>query len=224
MIIWFATGNKHKKDELASILNAAVKDYDRKNKNPTIELKIPSEAGLDFDPEETGISFLENAMIKARELHRLLEEQHKKTPDKFTWQSGDAVIAEDSGICVDALDGRPGILSARYGGKDLGAAEKNLLLLEELGDNPLRSARFVCAMVLYYGQGRFFTAQECMEGELVKRREAIRGKGGFGYDPILYIPELGRTVAELSAEEKNSLSHRSKAGRAIAKELQELFS
>jgi XTP/dITP diphosphohydrolase len=81
----------------------------------------------------------------------------------------------------------------------------------------LRSARFVCAIVLYYGPDRFFAAQETFDGELVKNAEAARGKGGFGYDPILYIPELGRTVAELSDEEKNRYSHRGKAGRAIAK-------
>jgi len=97
------------------------------------------------------------------------------------------------------------------------AAEQNALLLEELGDTPLRTARFVCAMVLYYNPDRFFVAQETLEGELVKNAEAARGKGGFGYDPILYIPALGRTVAELNAEEKNRWSHRGKAGRIISK-------
>ena len=211
MIIWFATGNIHKKEELACILLHGFQEALAGSKNAPFELKIPGEAGLDFDPIESGTSFLENALIKARELHSLLDKNH-------LLKNGDCqLLAEDSGICVDALDGRPGIHSARFGGKKLDAAGKNALLLNELGDNPLRKARFVCAMVLYCGPDRFFAAQECMEGEIVNDAGSIRGKNGFGYDPILYLPELGRTVAELSAEEKNRLSHRAKAGRAIAK-------
>ena len=204
MIVWFATGNIHKKKELEAVLGR--------------ELKIPGDADLAFEPEETGNSFLGNALLKAGELYRLLE---KRRPSAYT--SGDPVIADDSGLCVDALGGRPGIYSARYCGPGkvadtkLDDAERNTLLLTELGDNPLRSARFVCAMVLYYSPDRFFVAQETLEGELVKTAQAARGKGGFGYDPILYIPGMDRTVAELSDEEKNRLSHRGKAGRAIAK-------
>ena len=234
MIVWFATGNIHKKEELADILSGV--------KETALEIRIPKEAGLEFDPEETGTTFLENALIKAEALHRLLEE---KRPSGYT--SGDPVIADDSGLCVDALAGRPGIYSARYCGPEMSPGainhrgtqsnpgfssvklcgkknitppklpdtDKNALLLAELGDNPRRSARFVCAMVLYYGSDRFFAAQETMEGELVPSADAARGKGGFGYDPILYIPEMGRTVAELSEDEKNRMSHRGKAGRAI---------
>jgi XTP/dITP diphosphohydrolase len=201
MIIWFATGNINKKKEMAEILIPSNRrDW---------EVKIPFEAGLAFDPEETGSTFLENALIKARALHRLLEECR---PPQYS--TGDPVIADDSGLCVDALDGRPGIYSARYGGKDLDYKEKNSLLLAEIGDNPLRSARFVCAMVLYYGESRFMAAHETLEGELAL---AAGGSGGFGYDPILYIPSLGRTVAELTDDEKNRLSHRGKAGRAIGR-------
>ena len=216
MTIWFASGNIHKKEELASILSCAAQKNTADAKKTAFELKIPKEAGLDFDPEENGNSFLENALIKAEALYHLLEQSElyrKGARHQDVWHP---VIADDSGLCVDALDGRPGIHSARYGGRELGAAEKNNLLLEELGDNPMRSARFVCAMALYYGPGRFFVAQECLEGELVKDPSLARGGGGFGYDPILYIPELGRTVAELSPEEKNLLSHRGKAARAIA--------
>ena len=200
MILWFASGNLHKKRELADIIPADV--------------RIPADSGLEFAPEETGNTFIDNALIKATALYQLLEELR---PDGYT--SGDPIIADDSGICVDALDGRPGIHSAYYGGAKLEAEERNSLLLAEIGDNPLRSARFVCAMVLYYGPDRFFIAQETLEGELVKSVEFSRGTGGFGYDPILYIPELGRTVAELSAEEKNHLSHRGKAGKAIGRML-----
>jgi len=225
MTIWFASGNKHKKKELTDILAGAIPQS-------AFELKIPSDAGLDFDPDESGNTFLENALIKAKALHSLLEE---KRPDGY--QSGDPVIADDSGICVDALGGRPGIYSARYSGsKDLSQGcveasvsgaklpdtERNALLLSELGDNPMRNARFVCAMVLYFSPDRFYIAQETMEGELVKDFESGRGSGGFGYDPILYIPAMGRTVAELSDEEKNRSSHRGKAGRVIAKILEEI--
>jgi XTP/dITP diphosphohydrolase len=206
MTIWLATGNVHKKKELANILSDAMLP-----ETAAVDLKIPADAGLAFDPEETGSTFLENALIKAVELYRLLGD-------------GQPVIADDSGICVDALDGRPGIYSARYAGADklpgaisLTDAERNVRLLEELGDNPQRGARFVCAMVLYCGADRFFAAQETLEGELVLNAESARGTGGFGYDPVLYIPELGRTVAELSGEEKNRLSHRGKAGRAIGR-------
>jgi len=204
MTLWFASGNIHKKKELSDIF-AEVKG---------LELKIPKDAGLSFEPEETGNSFLENAMIKAAELYRLLEEQNPGG-------SFHPVIADDSGICVDALGGRPGIHSARYGaqasGKNITDTEKNAMLLAELGDSTRRSARFVCAMVLYCGPDHFYAAQETLEGQLVENAEAARGLGGFGYDPILYIPELGRTVAELSEEEKNEHSHRGKAGRIIAK-------
>jgi XTP/dITP diphosphohydrolase len=198
MTIWFATGNVHKKTELAAILRGH-------------NIRIPSEAGINFDPDETGCTFLENALIKARELYSLV-----KAP----------VIADDSGLCVDALGGRPGIYSARYGsngrygnedgkGKKLSDPERNALLLSELGRAPNRSARFVCAMVLLFSQDRFFIAQETLEGEIVSGPG--RGSGGFGYDPLLYLPEKNRTVAELSDEEKNQLSHRGKAGKIIAK-------
>jgi len=215
MVIWFASGNIHKKKELASILSGAAVA------GTAWELKIPSEAGIAFGPEETGNTFLENALLKAGELHRLLAE-------RGVLRHGEPVLADDSGICVDALGGRPGIHSAYYRGPNthaghdapgakLDAGEQNALLLEELGDNPQRSARFVCAMVLYYNPDRFFAAQETLEGELVESKDSARGKGGFGYDPVLYIPALGRTVAEISEEEKNRWSHRGKAGRAIAR-------
>ena len=217
MTIWFATGNIHKKKELSEILSAHIES------KIGFELKIPADAGLIFDPNETWNSFLDNALIKAEALYRLLEERRPDARHHGVWRKGDPVIADDSGICVDALDGRPGIHSARYCGsgitvsdRKLLAAERNALLLAELGDNPLRSARFVCAMVLYYRADRFFAAQETMEGEIVKNAEAMRGQGGFGYDPMLFIPELGRTVAELTEDEKNRWSHRGKAGRVIS--------
>jgi XTP/dITP diphosphohydrolase len=216
MTIWFASGNVNKKKELAAIFC-------------NHHVLIPADAGLDFDPEETGTTFYENALLKARELYSLLEQRR---PPLFT--PGDPIIADDSGICVDALGGRPGIYSARYAGpsensvndinkndvnninKKLESSERNALLLGEIGDNPLRTARFVCAMALFFSPDRFFVAQETLEGEIVKDQQAARGTGGFGYDPILYIPGMGRTVAELSDDEKNTISHRAKAGKIIA--------
>jgi len=218
MTVWFATGNVHKKNELAEILFSDIR-------SAGFAVKIPADAGLDFAPDETGNTFLDNALIKAEALHKLLGGKSISSNNSGNnasrhWQPGDPVIADDSGICVDALNGRPGIYSARYGSPDtthkLSDKERNALLLAELGDNPLRSARFVCAMVLYYSPNRFFVAQESMEGTLVQDLEAACGGGGFGYDPILFLPEMGRTVAELTAEEKNRLSHRGKAGKAIA--------
>ena len=203
MNIWFATGNMDKKAELAAILS----DWN---------IKTPGDAGLPFDPDETGSSFHENALIKARELYRLLCAEGMFSP-------GDAVIADDSGICVDALDGRPGIFSARYAGAGvppdnakLSSLQRNILLLEELGDSADRKARFVCAMVLLLNENLFYIANEILEGEVVKDAGCIRGSGGFGYDPVMYLPEMEKTVAELSEAEKNLISHRARAGLVIA--------
>ena len=231
MTLWFASGNVDKKKELAAIFNGH-------------KLYIPADSGLDFDPEETGATFYDNALLKARALYSLLEQRRPPL-----YKSGDPIIADDSGICVDALDGRPGIYSARYAGppreenhgghgvintgettdsqttapctpwlnlpqKKLESSQRNALLLGEIGDNPVRTARFVCAMALFFSPDRFFVAQETLEGEIVT--QAARGTGGFGYDPILYIPGMGRTVAELSEDEKNTISHRAKAGKIIA--------
>jgi XTP/dITP diphosphohydrolase len=205
MIIWFASGNAHKKQELQAVLNAG-----RPPGAGEITLRIPAEAGIPFDPEETGAGFLENALLKARALYRAVAERGGAE------DTGGGIIADDSGLCVDALDGRPGIYSARYGyenGKKPEAREQNALLLRELGENPNRKARFVCAMVLLLDPWRFRAVQETLEGEIIRGQ---RGTGGFGYDPIFWIPEKDRTLAELAGEEKNSLSHRGKAGRAIA--------
>ena len=196
LIIWLASGNRHKKAELAAIFKET--------------LRIPSEAGIAFDPEENGSTFAENALIKAEALYNIVTEP---------------VIADDSGLCIDALGGRPGIYSARYAGpanektgaakKNLDAAERNAIILGELGNNAQRKARFVCAMALVYGKDRFFMAQETLEGEIVFHGYE-RGTGGFGYDPIFFLPGRGCTLAELSAEEKNTVSHRGKAARFIA--------
>jgi XTP/dITP diphosphohydrolase len=203
MIVWFASGNAHKRQEIAAILRSAV---------PDLDLRLPADAGLSFEPEENGASFLENALIKARALHHLLAGAGRTGP----------VLADDSGLCVDALGGRPGIYSARYGsngrygseeGKPLSSEARNDLLRAELGAAADRRARFVCAMVLLYENDRFFAVEETLEGEILR---TSRGTGGFGYDPVMYLPEQDKTVAELTEAEKNRVSHRGKAGRAIA--------
>ena len=228
MTIWLASGNKHKQQELAAILSGNI-------------IRLPAEAGIDnFDPEETGTTFAENALIKARTLHTILTADPNLT-NAANQDKSYAVLADDSGLCIDALGGRPGIYSARYYGKESWAndggfivpsnAEKledrqrNTLLLEELADVCTSSpnaagrfnCRFVCAMVLFFGHERFYLVQETMEGVIISSAAEIRGGGGFGYDPVVYLPELGQTVAELPEEKKNLLSHRGKAGRAIAK-------
>jgi len=192
MNIWFATNNNHKKEELEAVLKT--------------KLKIPANEGYKFDPEETGKIFCDNALIKAIELHKLLG-------------NNDPVIADDSGLCVDGLHGRPGVLSARYGmenGIKISSYEQNIKLLDELADNPVRSARFVCAMVLLFNNDRFFIVQETLEGMIVKKSE-MRGDKGFGYDPIFFVPEFNCTLAELSPDKKNDISHRGKAGKLISK-------
>lgn len=189
MTIWFASGNEHKVIEIKSILQG-------------YEVKTPADLGIAFDPEENGSDFLQNALIKARALFQIVREP---------------VIADDSGLCVDALDGRPGVRSARYGGENgvkISAEERNALLLKEIGNEAVRTARFVCSMVLLTSPDRFFAVQETLEGEVVR---SGRGAGGFGYDPILFLPDRGMTVAQLSDGEKNAISHRGKAARAIAR-------
>ena len=186
---------------------------------------IPSDEGIEFDPIEDGSSFYENSMIKAKSLYEIV-----KCP----------VIADDSGICVDALNGIPGIYSSRYCGPDfpqgrpdgsvISQQDKNTLLINQLNAvlslgkvntcsfrNGPRSAHYTCSMVMYCGTDRFFSAQETMEGKLVERIEDAAGTGGFGYDPVFFLPEFNKTAAEISAEQKNKIPHRGKAARALLK-------
>lgn len=165
-------------------------------------ITTPEDAGIEWQsPEETGHTFLENATIKAESL--------------FALSGGTPVIADDSGLCIDALNGKPGIHSARYGSRPgsppLTDYNRNLLILEEMQGKEPRSCCFVCALVLIVSQYRRYCIQETCEGMLLN---SLQGSGGFGYDPLFFIPEVGKTMAELTTEQKNKVSHR---GRALSK-------
>ena len=217
MKIYLATGNKNKKKEMVQILSGH-------------EIIIPSDEGIDFDPDETGTTFYENSLIKAKTLYDMVH---------FP------VIADDSGICVDALGGAPGIYSSRYAGPDfpkgtpdghkITQEEQNIFLIEQtnkaIKDGNLlkmpylhgpRSCHYTCAMVLYAGPDRLFVAQETFEGALIDDINNQAGTGGFGYDPIVFLPEYNKTVAQLTADEKNAISHRGKAVRAIQRIIESL--
>lgn len=169
-----------------------------------VEVLLEAEAGVDLEVEETGTTFAENALLKA---------------DAVMKASGLPAIADDSGLVVDALDGAPGVYSARFGGKDTDAA-RTALLLEKLVGVPAekRSAHFASAIACCLPDGRVITADGRCEGMIA---DAPRGQGGFGYDPVFYVPSLGKTFAELSSEEKNRISHRGNALRAFAEKFRE---
>jgi XTP/dITP diphosphohydrolase len=159
-----------------------------------------ADLGLDLEVAETGETFRENAIIKATE---------------YAAASGLLTLADDSGLEVDALDGRPGVHTARYGGAGLTPVQRYELLLVDMKGVPMadRSARFRCVIALSSGQGIFGTAGGVCEGKIAERPAGI---GGFGYDPVFYLPDQGQTMAELPAAEKHLISHRGKAIAEIA--------
>ena len=186
MIVTVATANPGKLRELASLIG------------PDLDLRAAPD---DYpSPPEEGDSYLANARLKARALWKRMN---------------GAALADDSGLEVDALSGRPGLLSARYAPS---AEARNRRLLEELGERrgDARRARFRTALVLVLADGREISAEGTCEGQITA---APRGDGGFGYDPVFLFPALGRTFAELSAEEKNRCSARAAAVRALLAEL-----
>lgn len=190
MKILFASGNPHKRDELGKILKGH-------------ELILPKELGLNMEVEETGTTYIENALIKAQHL--------------YNQGTGLPVLADDSGISVEALNGAPGVYSARYGDKEAGrvlsSEEKNTLLLKNIKGETNRNAAFICCMALIIDSNRVITVQEAFEGVIA---EEPYGNGGFGYDPIFFLPIFGKTAAELSDDEKNRVSHRGRAGEKIS--------
>ena len=173
-----------------------------------MEILSMKEAGVDIDIVEDGKSFEENAMIKASAIAELPE---VRAMDAI-------VLADDSGLEIDALNKEPGVYSARYMGEDTSYHIKNASLIERLNGVPdeKRTARFVCAVAAAFPDGSVKTVRGTMEGRIGYEE---KGENGFGYDPIFYLPEYGCTSAELSGEEKNKISHRGKALRAIKDEL-----
>ena len=180
----FATGNEHKMIEIREILGELP-----------VEILSMKEAGIEADIVENGNTFEENALIKAKEVCKL---------------AGEMVLADDSGLEIDYLNGEPGIYSARYMGEDTSYRIKNQNLIDRLAGVPdeKRTARFVCAIAAAFPDGRSFVVRGTIEG-MIGYEE--RGENGFGYDPIFYVPEFGCTTAELSEEQKNAVSHRGKA-------------
>ena len=172
-----------------------------------MELVLQSELGVDIDVEETGTSFEENSYLKARAVMEA---------------TGLPALADDSGIAVDALNGEPGIYSARYGFDesldDWGRLQLLLKNTEKVPDGQ-RQAQFVCVITLVTPDGKVIQARGEVHGELLR---APAGEGGFGYDPIFYYPPFGKSLAEVSAEEKNQVSHRANALRVFYEKLKEV--
>jgi non-canonical purine NTP pyrophosphatase, rdgB/HAM1 family len=186
--IVFATTNAGKIKEIKEILA----DFD-------VEVVSMKEMNITADIEENGATFEENSLIKARAVSKL---------------TGLPALADDSGLEVDYLNGEPGIYSARYLGRDTDYDYKNNYIINKLKEakGEERSARFVCVISLVLPDGREFVKKGVMEGRIGYE---IKGENGFGYDPIFYLPEYGKTSAEISAEEKNKISHRGKALSAM---------
>lgn len=187
MKLVLASKNPHKLQEMETILSQLG-----------LEVVLESQVGVDVEVEETGTTFAENALLKARAVMEA---------------SGMAAIADDSGLMVDALDGAPGVYSARYGHLKSDQARTDYLLknLEQVPAGK-RTARFVSAIACVLPDGRIVTAQGVCDGEILF---VPRGENGFGYDPVFYVPALGKTFAEASAEEKNAVSHRGRALKAF---------
>lgn len=196
--IVFATGNAGKLREIKEILG-------------DLELEIVSmkDAGIQAEIEEDGSTYEENALIKARAVAALAE-------------AGDIVMADDSGLEIDYLNCEPGIYSARYLGEDTSYRIKNQNLIERLDGVPdeKRTARFVCAIAAVLPEGRELTSRGVIEGRIGYEE---KGTGGFGYDPIFRVPELGKSTAELTEDEKNAVSHRGRALRAMKEELNKIL-
>jgi len=177
-----ASKNPHKITELQAILG-----------DLGVEVVLESDVGVDLEVEETGETFAENAMLKARAVMEA---------------SGLPAIADDSGVCVDALNGAPGVYSARYGGPELDDVARYRLLLENMRGTRTRTAHFTSCIACVFPNGDTLEAEGICPGTIAF---APQGDGGFGYDPVFFLPELRKTYAQLTPEEKAAVSHRGKA-------------
>ena len=193
MKLILASKNQHKLLELDAILRQLG-----------MEVALESEYGIDLDVEETGTTFEQNSYLKAKAVFDA---------------TGCAAIADDSGLMVDALHGEPGVYSARYGGRQTDAA-RTAYLLENMKNVPddQRGAQFVSVITCIFPDGRKITAKGVCRGTILHE---THGTGGFGYDPVFFVPEYGMTFAELSAEQKNAISHRGLALREFSRKVQE---
>ena len=185
-----ATHNPGKLREMAAILS----QYG-------VEVVSPADVGITVDVEETGTTFAENAMLKAKAICAAAD-----LP----------AIADDSGLCVDALNGGPGVYSARYGGEGLDDRGRYTLLLNSMRGQTTRAAHFACAIACAFPNGDELTAEGRCDGTIAF---APMGEGGFGYDPVFFVPEKAKTFGQLTAEEKSAISHRGKALKAFSEKL-----
>ena len=194
MKVILASKNPHKLTELSAILS-----------QHGFEIALESEYGLDIDVDETGTTFEENSLLKAEAVMKA---------------SGLPVLADDSGLMVDALNGAPGVYSARYGHKS-SDGERTAFLLENMKDVPddKRTAKFVCVITCLWPDGRKIVARGECPGVITRE---VHGENGFGYDPVFYLPELGMTYAELPSEQKNAISHRARALQDFCRKYQEV--
>ncbi len=199
--IIFATGNAGKVKEIKEIMQGLP-----------VEVTAMKEENISIDVEENGTTYAENALIKARALAEILR---GKNIDAIS-------MADDSGLEVDYLNKEPGVLSARYMGEETSYRIKNANIIRRLNGVPAekRTARFVCEIAAVLPDGREMVTRGTIEGKIGYEE---RGENGFGYDPIFYLPDMSRTTAELSPEEKNELSHRGNALRAMEKELKDIL-
>ncbi len=195
MKLVLASRNRHKIGEIGEILREVL---------PNVTVLSLDDVGITEDIEENGTTIEENALIKAR----------------AAVASGYIAFGDDSGLFVNALDGAPGVYSARYAGGHGNDAENNKKLIKELDGKTDRSAYFACAIACAMPDGREFTVVGRAEGEILS---TASGEGGFGYDPYFYFPPLGKTFADLDEAEKNAVSHRGAAVRAFGKRLTEIL-
>ena len=186
-----ATHNPGKLKEMADILSGLG-----------VEVVSPADVGISVDVEETGTTFAENAMLKAKAICALA-----KLP----------AIADDSGLCVDALNGGPGVYSARYGGEGLDDKGRYTLLLQNLRGQTTRAAHFTCSIACAFPTGDTITAEGQAPGTIAF---APMGENGFGYDPVFFVPEKAKTFAQLTQAEKAEISHRGKALREFSEKLE----
>lgn len=198
MRIIFATGNAGKVREIKEIMA-----------DLEIEVLSMKDAGIAVEIAEDGATYEENALIKARAVAAAAGD-------------GDIVMADDSGLEIDYLNKEPGIYSARYLGEDTSYRIKNQNLIDRLSGVPdeKRTARFVCAIAAVLPEGKELLTRGVIEGRIGYEE---KGNGGFGYDPIFYVPEFDKTTAELTEEEKNAVSHRGRALRAMKEELKKII-